>query len=255
MAYEKELDFARNLAKRSGEVMMKYYSKISYIPLDEHKDIVIELEIEIDSLVKKEKNERFPTHGIFTEESGAAGLEKEFVWISDSIDGTINFVREKEHFATSLALMRNKEPIVGVIYLPYFEREFFAYKDGGAYRNSSPIKVSNVDSLIKSIVHIETNFHRHPENIRVREALTEKTGRLHALNTAAIELAYVAAGQSEALVSYSRLTDVAAGALLVQEAGGGVTDINGEPFTLESKSIIASNGEIHAGLVDLLKEV
>lgn len=252
--YERELEFATRICKGAGELVMSQFPGMKYIPLDGNRDIIIQVERDVEDLVKAGISEEFPTHGILTEEGGAIGIDKEYVWVSDAIDGTINFVRQKEYFATCLALMENKKPVVGVIYLPYFEREFFAHKDGGAYCNNSRIVVSDTNLLFKSIVHIETNFHRNPENIQVRDALTKPTGRLHAVNSFAIESAYVAAGQSEAIASYSRLTDVAAGALLVQEAGGKVTDIDGNPFTLDSESIIASNGRIHEELVDALKK-
>ena len=103
-----------------------------------------------------------PTHGIFTEESEAERTDAEFVWLSDALDGTINFVRRKPDFAVTLALMRNQRPVLGVTYIPSVEDEFYALKDGGTHQNGKRISVSDITELSEAVVHIETNFYKHP---------------------------------------------------------------------------------------------
>ena len=253
MEYKQELAFARKVVGEVGDILMERFGSIS-VPkfLNQVKGVAAEVDLLADNHIREAIERTYQNHGIFTEESEAKGIESEFVWLADALDGTINFVRGKRDFAVTLSLMRNKQPVLGVTYQPATQEEFYAEQNGGTYHNGSMVKVSDLDSLSEAIVHIETNFYKYQQNIQIRDRLTENAGRIHAINSSALELAYTACGKSDACIYFGPVFELSAGALLVQEAGGKVTDIDGNPFTLNSNSIIASNGKIHPQLEQLL---
>ena len=253
MEYQQELDFARGLAIGAGQLLMKYFGSISAPKfLSQVKGVVAEVDYLADNHIREAIRKNYPNHGIMSEEADF-DRDVEYLWVADALDGTINFVRRKRDFAVTLALTQKGKPVVGVTYLPATQEEFYAVINQGTHFNNLPIRVSEVERLQDAVVNIETNFFKFPENIAVRDQLTPRAGRIHALNSSALELGYVASGRSDACVYFGPSPELAPGALLVQEAGGKVTDVNGRPYTLKSNSIIASNGKIHQELEALLQ--
>ena len=253
MKYKNELDFARRVVAGAGNLLMNHFGSIKAPRfLDQVKGVVAEVDSLADNHIREAIKQNYPTYGILSEE---ADLDKntEYIWVADALDGTINFVRGKRDFAVTLALTHNGRSVIGATYLPATREEFYAEINQGTYSNNLRTRVSEAERLQDAIIHIETNFFKFPENIDLRDRLTRKAGRLHAINSSAIELAYVAAGKSDACVYFGPAYELAPGALLVQEAGGKVTDINGKPYTIKSNSIIASNGKIHAELESILQ--
>ncbi|WP_461833634.1 inositol monophosphatase family protein [Desulfothermus sp.] len=219
-------------------------------------DLVTEIDVAVENKLKKEL--RKIVDGDFLAEESASSTEIGTgpIWIVDPLDGTTNFAHSLPMVATSVALWWNKEVVLGVINLPIIGEVFSAYKGGGAYLNSKKITVSKEKELKNSL--IATGF---PYNIKekidevippVKSVLKSCQG-LRRMGAAAIDLAYVACGRLEGFFEQGlKPWDIAAGLLIVKEAGGMVTEYSGYPISLYSPNILASNGIIHSQLSQLI---
>lgn len=253
----KELAVAIRAAKAAGKIIMKKYGKTA-IHYKEYLDSVTEAdkkaEQKIISIIKKE----FPTHSIIAEESGKHMQQSEYTWVIDPLDGTGNFTMMLPFFNTSIALIKGNTLILGVVYSPIQKELFHATKKRGAFLNGKRIRVSGQDNLLKARSAF-CHGGRTPELIERATSryvrLKGKRCKIRQLGSAALELAYVGAGRLDAFwMTDINLWDVAAGVLLVQEAGGVVTDFAGKPYAQGTpKDILASNGAIHKKLRSLLQ--
>jgi myo-inositol-1(or 4)-monophosphatase len=209
----------------------------------------------------------FPEHGIYGEEGTRERLEREFRWYIDPLDGTTNFAHGFPQFCVSMGLERrvaglteNEDGtlVAAVIYDPMRGDLFTAERGKGAQLNGKPIKVSLTGQLAESLV--ATGFpsrkrHESP-NIHFYHEFTLRSHGVRRAGSAALDLAYVAAGRLEAFWEFNlNPWDTAAGILLVEEAGGRVSDFAGNPFRLDSREVLASNGLIHEELVGLFREM
>jgi len=201
--------------------------------------------------------EILPIAGFIAEESEDIYREKEFNWIIDPLDGTTNYICNLPIYCTSVALAKGDEIIIGVIYDPTHNECFYAWKNGGAFLNGSPISVSPTQNLIRSLVATGfpyDDFDRYEEYIRFLGTLTKKTRGLRRLGSAAIDLAYVACGRFDTFYEYGlNAWDVAAGALIVKEAGGKVTDFKGKEDFVFGKEILASNSLLHPEMLSQIQ--
>ncbi|WP_245856100.1 inositol monophosphatase family protein [Paenibacillus rigui] len=230
-------------------------------------DVVTEVDKASEELIRKGILLQHPDHRFLgEEESFVSGkplqevlLEAQnepFLWVVDPIDGTSNFVQGIPGFTVSIALACRGELTVGVVYDPVLDEMFWAEKGQGAYLNGKPIQVASADQLGRSV--IATGF---PSNMQARGAVYNGLGRLleqcrtiRSLGSAARHLAYVGAGRLHGFWENGlNAWDVAAGALIVQEAGGTVTDTRGEAYSLLTRDITASNGRIHEAFVSCLE--
>ena len=267
--YEKELKFATETAKYAGYLLRHYFSnfsenqKLQVDFIDSSKGLVSEADITCDKKIREEIKRVFPKYNIISEEEKSLEQGNEFTWIFDPLDGTNNFANRIPFFATSLALAKKDEVIVAATYLPIQDELFYSVKGQGAYYyknddfNKRKISVSD-KPLDRAIISFDSNHHKpsEEENLRIMKVLYKReVFRTRIFNAAVIEMAYVADSRGEACIYQgSNLWDLAAGALLVQEAGGKVTDFQGKPWTIKSDSIIASNGKIHSELEELLSK-
>ncbi|WP_090725889.1 MULTISPECIES: inositol monophosphatase family protein [unclassified Paenibacillus] len=261
---------AINAAAKAGEwIKSRAGSAFKTTTKYSAQDLVTEVDKGAEQMIRRLILTHFPDHAILGEEGvepGAeasakaleAAREEEYLWIVDPVDGTTNFVHGFPFFSVSIALAYRGEVIVGVIYDPVRDELFVAEKGKGAYVHGDRMKVSREESLADSLVAI--GFPPDPEfalpaNMSVAKALAPKVRNLRAGGSAALHLAYVAAGR---LSAYTEIGlnpwDIAAGALLVQESGGTVTDTQGNPYHLAVRYIAASNGQIHEELIHTLTE-
>jgi myo-inositol-1(or 4)-monophosphatase len=232
-------------------------------------DLLTEYDKEVDAYITARLLSAFPSHSIKSEESTTERREpgipdEDYKWHVDPIDGTINFVHGYPVFAVSLALYKENQPVVAVVYDPMRDECFSAISGRGAWlrtgESSQPIHVSTADRLVNSLLATGFPYDRHhnrDDNLSQTTAYLKKARGLRRSGSAAIDLAYVAAGR---LDGYWELRikswDVAAGVLLVVEAGGTVTRTDGHAFQLLPQvSLIASNGHIHDPMLTVLKEV
>jgi myo-inositol-1(or 4)-monophosphatase len=199
-----------------------------------------------------------PGSAFLAEESPQKEHSSEFRWIIDPLDGTTNFIHGLPLFSISIALMNNNDLVLGVIREPNLNESFYAWKNGGAWLNNSQIKVSGTTLMANSL--LVTGFpyydYRHLDSfMEFLKFTVEETRGIRRLGSAALDLAWVACGRFEAFYEYGlQPWDVAAGACIVTEAGGKVTDFqNGENYIF-GKEIIASNGLIHNNLSNEIQE-
>jgi myo-inositol-1(or 4)-monophosphatase len=204
--------------------------------------------------------QHFPDHGVLAEE-GTSHAGDEYRWIIDPIDGTTNFAHGLPLFVVSIALEHRGDLVAGVIYHPAMDEFFFAERDGGAFlrRNGheAPIRVSDLGTVAESVVAtgLPYEIRETGRNIAEIERLVRTAIEVRILGAAALHLAYIAAGRIEAFWEPGlNAWDIAAGALLVQEAGGRITDVQGRPFHIDCRDVLASNGRVHDEMLNLLRK-
>ncbi len=214
-----------------------------------------------DKMIIREIFRKFPIHNLLTEESGFIGRKSSYTWIIDSLDGTTNFSRGNPFFSVSIALAcgenSGKELLLGVIYAPFLGELYVAEKGKGAFLNGKRIHVSSRGHFEKSYFLSCEGADRSNERIaRVNALFHARVKDLRKLGSAALEMAAVASGRAEAYLTTSMDPwDVAAGILLVEEAGGEVTDFRGEGWGFERTALIASNGIVHDKVLRRLDSV
>lgn len=262
------------IARKAGELLRHGFQQAKQIEFKSTSiDLVTQYDTEAEQLIARQLARAFPTHNIFAEESapdwhtGTAGTippaePDTYTWYIDPIDGTGNFAHGFPHFVTSLALYQGTRPLVGVIYDPLRDEYFHATSGGGARlttgeRPPQPLAVSEADQLLHSLLVTGFPYDRHDtdlDNLAQFAAFIKRARGLRRTGAAALDLAYIAAGRLDGYWEFKLNSwDVAAGVLLVAEAGGRVTAIDGTPFTLTRKvDLIASNGRIHREMVDVL---
>ena len=231
-------------------------------------DLVTEVDKGSETMIRNLILTHFPNHAILGEEGVEPGPEAsaealrqaqdaEYLWIVDPLDGTTNFVHNFPFFSVSIALAHRGEVIVGVVYNPLHDEMFVAEKGKGAYMHGQRIRVSAESKLADSLV--STGFpsddrHARPANVAGLNAVVPKVRNVRVVGSAALHMAYVAAGRLSGFWEIGLNSwDVAAGALLVREAGGRVTDTLGRPFSLSVRNIVATNGAIHDELLGTLE--
>ena len=215
-------------------------------------DINVE-RILIDELLKAR-----PSYSVLSEEIGKINNDKEFKWIIDPIDGTSNFLHGIPHFAMSLGLEHNKEIICGIIYDPIKDEIFLAEKGNGAYLNNQRIRVSSRSKLEDSIIFTggpRYNAKDRELSLKQYNIISEKTFiPIRQMGSAALDMAYVAAGRCDGFWQKNlNYWDIAAGIVLVKEAGGFVTDFQGNDKYVEDKNIIVAGSKISEKMIELLK--
>lgn len=233
------------------------------------QDLVTEVDKGAEVMIRKLIKTHFPQHDILGEESvepGAAAsaaavaeyASSDYLWIVDPIDGTTNFVHGNPYFCVSIALAYKGDVLLGVIYDPMHNEMFVAEKGKGAYVHGEPMKVSNEALVSDSLLAVGFNPDRSfalPLNMNGITALASRARSLRAMGSAALHLAYVAAGRITGYYEVGlNAWDSAAGMLLVKESGGKVTDTRGGDYQLATRHIVATNGRIHSELLNLLDE-
>lgn len=251
-------NFAIKTAKTCGTLLMKYYQKeeLSYTK-KAYNDIATEADIASEKKAIEMIRAKYPDHVIYAEESGKEEKSGDCRWIIDPLDGTTNFKHRIPVFAVSIALEIKGEIHCGVVYAPYLNEMFVAEKDKGAYLNDKKIKVSKAEEREMSL--IATGFLPYKEvadkNLDIWAHVIRSGYQARRLGAASVDLAYTACGRFEAFWEFGlHAWDIAAGLLLVQEAGGNVTEVKGGQIHVESESILASNGKLHEEIKGLIHE-
>lgn len=250
------LQFLESLSHSAGAMALDYRSRLSGLSI-QHKsirDVVSEADIAIEKHLCARILEKFPHHAIYGEESGKTGSGHER-WIIDPIDGTGSFVRGQPYFSISIAYEKNGVVQAGAVFAPVLGELFMAEKGKGATCNGRPIKVSQQGILNQSI--FATGFAclragaRH-NNMPYLQAVLPQLCDMRRLGSAALDLAFVASGRLDGFWElYLNLYDVAAGLLLVEEAGGKSTEFNGDAI-VSCKEILSTNGILHDQMVSLM---
>ena len=251
------LQLAVEAALEAGKIQRERSSRIGNITYKGDIDIVTEVDLlcekEIISRIKKQ----FPDHDILAEESGATQGSSEFRWVIDPLDGTVNYSHGFPSYCVSIALEKNGENILGVIYSPCLDELFVAEKGNGSTLNSKPISVSKVSSLKKSL--LITGFaydvsQTDNDNLDHFQNFVKESQAVRRMGSAALDLCYMATGRAEGFWELNlHAWDMAAGVLIIREAGGQVTRFDGSEFQIDGREILATNSLVHQAMIDVLK--
>ena len=250
-------EFAIEIAREAGIFLKDKLNSAHTINYKGEINLVTEVDKISEEMITSTITTLFPDHDILAEEFTDIDRGSDFRWIIDPLDGTTNYAHGYPYFCVSIALERLDTMIVGVIYDPMLDEVFVAEKGKGAFLNDREIHVSNTRGIIKSL--LATGFpydireDRH-NNLNYFNKMILKAQAIRRAGSAALDLAYVAAGRFDGFWELKlNPWDIAAGWLLVEEAGGTVTDMGGNSYFLESPSILASNGRIHKEMMAVLE--
>jgi myo-inositol-1(or 4)-monophosphatase len=252
----REKELIGSLARKAGNTLLKHFRQ-DWALLKERstaKEAATKYDKEVDRLIVGEIKRYYPRHSLLTEENGFLQSDPDWLWIVDSLDGTGDIANFNPFFSVCLALMHQSELLVGVIYAPAIDEFYFAEKGNGAYLNGVKIRVSDISDLSQSYIFYCEGGERDRE--RTGELLHKvypQVTDIRKLGSAGLETAWVAAGKGEAYFS-TRIKpwDVAPGVLLVQEAGGKVSDFQGNPWKPQTSDLLFSNKKLHEKILSLI---
>ncbi|MDA0368647.1 MAG: inositol monophosphatase family protein [Proteobacteria bacterium] len=255
------LNVMSGAAKRVGRFLVRDYGEVDklQVSIKGPGDFVSSADRKVDNTLRELLGKARPDWGFLTEEGDEViGRDPDNRWIIDPLDGTTNFLHGLPHFCISIAHQRGREVVAGVVYDPLRDETFAAEKGAGAYLNDSRLRVSARRDLAKSVLATGIPTIRSPDTIMpFMKQLVTVTGQVSAIRrfgSPALDLAYVAAGRFDGYWEADlRPWDMAAGLVLVREAGGFVTDLTGGGTMLESGDVLATNPELHRPVMKLLE--
>ncbi len=246
------------IAREAGALLMTHFVRRVAIEYKGDVDLVTEADRASEALIMDRIHAAFPRHDVMAEEGSRKDTGSEYRWYVDPLDGTTNFAHSFPVFCVSLGLEHKGELVAGVIYDPTRDEMFTAERGQGAYLNQHRIHVSKTAKLVESL--LATGFpshkrHKNP-NINFYHQITLRSHGVRRAGSAALDLACVASGRFDGFWEFNlNAWDVAAGVLLVEEAGGQVTGFKGQPFGVHDRDVMASNGLIHAELLHEFDEI
>ena len=258
---ERAVSVAVEAAREAGALLLEEFSRPQEIRYKGEVDLVTAADVRSEHAITTRMREAFPNHLIIGEELGeqkARSGEARYRWYIDPLDGTTNFAHGFPVFAVSLGLLDGDQPVAGVVYNPVLDEMFSAIRGRGAQLNGDPIRVSPVKRLSESLLGtgFPTRKRLSNPNIRYYWEYTLRSHGVRRAGAAALDLCSVACGRFEAFWEFGlKPWDTAAGMLLVEEAGGRVTDFQEKPYHPGDREIVASNGLIHDELCRVGREI
>jgi len=253
------LETAVDIARESGSLLAHYFERRIGFELKGDFDLVTEADRASEKLVVERLRSHFPSHGIVAEEGGGHEGKSEYCWYVDPLDGTTNFAHSFPMFNVTLGLERAGEMIAGVIYDPVRQEMFSAERGAGTYLNNRRIQVSKAARLEDSLACTGFPSRRRHLNINIHfyHQMAMATHGVRRTGSAALDLAYVACGRLDVFWEFGlNPWDMAAGTLIVAEAGGSISDMQGGPHKLiSSPHLLADNGRLHGQVLELFGEV
>lgn len=249
-----ELQAALDAARAAADVIRGFYQRNVKIEVKADKTPVTEADVRSEEAIRDLLTKRFPTYGFYGEETGKSDLHAESVWLVDPIDGTKSFVRECPFFSTQIALMRGGRFVLGVSMAPAYDEVAWAERGTGAFLNGKPIQVSAVRELEGAIVSTG-----NLKTLTRSEAwgrlgnLIQSTNRIRGYGDF-VHYHLLARGALDVVVeSDVNILDIAALTVIVEEAGGKFTDLEGGPVGLDTTTVLATNGALHAPVLETLR--
>jgi myo-inositol-1(or 4)-monophosphatase len=253
------LELAIRAAREGGAILQEYAARGFQI---EHKgriNLVTEADLASERHIKQLIASHYPTHRILAEESGSHGYNDDYCWIIDPLDGTTNFSHGFPCFAVSIGVEYKGRSVVGAIYDPTRDEMFAAERGAGATCNGRRIRVSDIERLEKSLLVSGFPYdvrERVDEYLSAWREFLKRAQGVRRFGAAAIDMAYVAMGRLEGFWEHGlNAWDVAAGWVIVEEAGGRVTKLDGSPFDNHTPSMLCTNGKIHDEMLAVLYEI
>lgn len=252
-------NIALRAARKAGDFMLRAMDRPEEFDIEtkSHNDFVSNIDKTAEAIIIDQIRETFPDHAIIGEESGKQAGSSEYTWIIDPLDGTLNFLQGIPHFAISIGIMKGRHHEHGVIYDPLRGEEFIASRGSGAQLNGKRIRVSTRSKLEDCVLatglppgRVESHLDEYMEGLK---ALTGTCRGIRRAGSAALDLAYVAAGRTDGFWEMGLSQwDIAAGIVLVREAGGFVSDLQGGESFSTSGDIVAANPKCWRGLIQTL---
>lgn len=266
MDYSIFLEKAKEIALEAGKMVRSKQETQHTVQSKSKYDFVTEVDEASEEMITSFLHSQFPDHLFFGEEAVSSSPEEEddvigklpddkYIWVIDPIDGTTNFIRGIPFYAISIALMRNKEIVVGVIYDIARNKLYYTAKNEKSYCDGKEIKVSDVDSLDKAIgvTSFPTDINYRKKTLKTLTDNGDDILSMRIYNCAALAACSIASGISDFYMEYGiHLWDFAAGKLLIENAGGKFSDIDGKPFHIFQKHVRASNGNLHNQMEKLI---
>jgi len=253
MKHSPELQAALDAALKAADIARSLYQRNIEIRIKADKSPVTEADVRCEMAIREIIEARFPAHGFYGEETGMHRQDAEYLWIVDPIDGTKAFVREYPMFSTQIALMRAGEIVLGVSSAPIYGEVAYAERGRGAFLNGKPIAVSKVATIESA--HLSCGNMKSlatgPQWTRYG-AMIAKLNRIRGYGDF-LHYHLLASGKIDAVIETDiNILDIAACVAIVNEAGGRFTELNGAPITLKSTSVLATNGSMHAPVLESL---
>lgn len=247
------VEVADDAVRGAGEVITARLPGDKSISYKEGRsNVVTDVDLLAEERIIAVLRREYPDHGIMTEESEDIAGSSPYTWIIDPIDGTRNYAYGIPHFCVALALARDEEVVLGTIYDPVRGELFRAEKGSGAYLNDAPIAVSGRRSLAVSLAAFDMGYDPDigQEMLKVAGALWPEVAAVRVMGSAALGLAYVACGRLDLYFHFSLYPwDLAAGIVIIGEAGGAVTEMEGRPVGIHSRTVVAANRDIHRDFI------
>lgn len=248
--------FAIKLAKNAGKILLKHYGKIQKLDYKTKTDFKTKVDDEVDAFIRESITKVFPDHNILSEENKDKIGESDYTWIVDPLDGTIPYTYGvTDHFAVSIALAKDNVPFLGVIYAPLRKELYVAEQGKGAFCNGKKLKIGNAQPLNQALIGADYCKVNRTAILPLMNKLLTKDGVTYIVTNAcgSVALALVVLGK---LHGYFALTlepwDIAAGVVLLEEAGIKVTSITGKPWHIKESSLLAAHQTLHKELLKVI---
>jgi myo-inositol-1(or 4)-monophosphatase len=249
---------ALRAARAAGRIHLKRLSRITINRKSNSIDLVTEADREAEAAIIEVIHRAFPTHAVLAEESGASAHQSDHRWIIDPLDGTTNFAHGYPQFCVSIAYERRGRVQFGVVFDALKKETFIAHRGQGARLNGKPIHVSATPNLCSALLCTGFAYDRRERRrfyLCFWEELMSRSQGVRRTGSAALDLAYVAAGRTDGFWEFGlRPWDVAAGALLIEEARGRVSNMDGSELDLAGANILATNGRLHNELIETIAQ-
>jgi myo-inositol-1(or 4)-monophosphatase len=252
----------KQIALDAGQIVKEGYASHKNVSHKGVVDLVTEFDVKTENFIIDQLRKAFPGYTLVGEESHQGSYHYDKAIYIDPIDGTTNFVHGIPHLAISLGIWEQGKPILAVVYNPILEELFWAVKGEGAFCNGEKLMVSTQNKLQNALIATGFPYAKVNAGIEYRWVIDCMTNLLphiqdiRRLGAAAIDLCYLAQGKVEAFYEIDlKPWDVAAGILIVQEAGGHISNVHNKPFDFDDKSIVASNGKVHQQLMKYLEKI
>jgi len=248
---------ATGAALKAGDYIKRNVGKNLSVRYKGEINVVTHVDRAAERIIVNAIKKSFPGHAILAEENDYARVRSDYTWIIDPLDGTTNFLHGFPFFCVSVALFKKGKPLVGVVYDPERGELFTSARGGGAYLNRKKISVSKVRGLKKAMLvtgfayNIKISRNNNIENFA---RFLKASQAVRRAGSAALDLCYVACGRFDGFWElYLNPWDTAAGALILEEAGGKITKFDGSPFTVYDKELLASNSKLHSKMISILR--
>ncbi len=251
------MGLALKVAEKAGRIQKDHLGKLKGYELKGVANLVTEVDLACEETIIGMIREGYPDHGFLAEERGAERGDADNVWIIDPLDGTTNYAHGYLRFCVSIALQVKGTVELGVVYDPMMNETYRAIRGQGSFLNDTPLEVSAVERLEDALLGTGFSYDRGARlgrSLRIFERIIPEVQSVRRDGSAALNLCYVAAGRFDGFWEFHlNPWDIAAGKLIIEEAGGKVTDLGGKPVPLDKQEIWASNGKVHQELIRLVK--